>query len=143
MLERCGDEMAEQEAIFESLDLNPETGSLTAQHGGISYHLESQNGLPHARSVVSNLKGITAAARAYAAAEMLEQKNTSWPDEDEDENETIIDAIEFQKRMILESVWVNDDQSMTLWFDDGGLFDGHSIAVEFDGRTWTGSSIQG
>jgi hypothetical protein len=136
--------MTEQsDPILGTLTVHSETGEFTAKQGGIHYHLENKDALPHAHRIVSSLEAIMDAARTHAATKMLELKNTVWPDEDDDENEVVIDATEFQKRMTLESVWVNSNQSMTLWFDDGNLFDGHSIAVEFDGQTWTGSSIQG
>jgi hypothetical protein len=42
------------------------------------------------------------------------------------------DEWDFVARLTIESIAVNSDLTVEVWFDDGGLFDGHAISVELD-----------
>jgi hypothetical protein len=136
--------MTEQtDAVLGALTINPEYGEIHAASGDISFILESQEAIPHARHVVSNLGDFAAAAKAFAATQLLSIKNETWIDEDDDGNAIIVSAEEFQNRMTLESVSINADSSTSFFFADGDLFYGHSIVVDHDGKAWTEASTAG
>ena len=63
---------------------------------------------------------------ARASEDLLELKNDSWLEEDEEE----LDAEKFEARLELESIEVRPDGEFCFWFEDGDLFWGHSITVE-------------
>ena len=63
--------------------------------------------------------------RAYAAATLLQLKNDSWLEEDEDE----VTPEEFQSRMQLEAVTFHPDGEFEFMHADGELFWGHAIQV--------------
>jgi hypothetical protein len=130
------------DAIFGKLTINPEYGDIIAQYQGIEYRIESPESLPKARQIASELEQYTTKAKSFAAKGMLELKNGTWTDEDDDGNDVLLTSEQFMERMTLESVSV-DESSSTFWFDDGQLFFGHVIAVEHDGTDWTEASIQG
>ncbi|MCA9039706.1 MAG: DUF2262 domain-containing protein [Planctomycetaceae bacterium] len=67
------------------------------------------------------------AAREYAAFRLLNLKNRSWLDEDN--NERPVTERKFKKRITMQSICINPDFSFDFWFDDGGLFFGHQINV--------------
>jgi hypothetical protein len=124
---------------FGELTQDPNYGEWTVDLEQIRYIFESLEALPHGQRLIRDL----ASWETYAAQEMLQGKNSSWPDEDGDENELMITAEAFAERMTLNSVTVQNDGSLSFWFDDGDLFYGHAILVEYDGEDWRGSSIQG
>lgn len=67
--------------------------------------------------------------REFAGRKLLELKNESWLDEDENE----LTQQDFTERLIrVESITYNVDGTLTIWFDDNDLFWGHGIAVELD-----------
>jgi hypothetical protein len=61
----------------------------------------------------------------YATAEFLSLKNDSWLGEDEAE----LSMEEFKSRLILNSITVYANDDFEFWFDDDGLFFGHSIRI--------------
>ena len=63
--------------------------------------------------------------RSFAAEKLLDLKNEVWLDDDESE----VSALEFARRLDLQSIVIEDDGSFTFWFGDDGLFAGHSITV--------------
>lgn len=63
---------------------------------------------------------------ARASEDLLELKNDSWLEEDEEE----LDAEKFEARLELESIEVRPEGEFCFWFEDGDLFWGHSITVE-------------
>jgi hypothetical protein len=76
------------------------------------------------RDVWRWLRKNEAAARRYAASELVDLHNDSW-------NEGKPVSIPgFAKRLYLRYVGVRVDGSAVLEYDDGGLFRGHSIAVK-------------
>ena len=59
------------------------------------------------------------------ASELLELHNEEWKEEDADE----IDEDEFTERIFLESIVINRDGSLVIYYNDGGLFCEHVIEV--------------
>jgi hypothetical protein len=129
--------------LFGTLKQDPNYGEWSVDLEQIRYTFESLEALPHGHKLLSELTRYLEEAKTYAAREMLEGKNSGWPDEDDDENEIVVTAEAFAKRMELNSVTIQNDGSMSFWFDDGDLFYGHAILVEYDGKDWRGASIQG
>jgi len=75
--------------------------------------------------------------RAKAVEELLTLKNENWLGDDEAE----VSPAEFKRRMKLEAVTVAPDGEIEFWFEDGGLFLGHSIQISanlVDGPTDAG-----
>jgi hypothetical protein len=130
------------DAIFGKLTINPEYGDIITQYQGVEYRIESPESLPKARQIASELERYTTEAKSFAAKGMLELKNETWTDEDDDGNNVLVTSEQFMERMTLESVSV-DEISSTFWFNDGELFFGHVIAVQHDGAAWTEVNIQG
>lgn len=64
----------------------------------------------------------------YAVKQLLELKNDSWLDEDEEE----LSEAQFLAKMSLESIDIDESGSFTFWHDDGNLFFGHSIQISGD-----------
>jgi hypothetical protein len=130
------------DAIFGKLTINPEYGDITAQYQGIEYTMDSPESLPKAHQIASEIERYTTEAKVFAAKGMLEIKNETWIDEDDDGNIVLVTNEQFMERMTLESVSVSENSS-TFWFNDGELFYGHVIAVEHDGTGWVEVNIQG
>jgi hypothetical protein len=61
----------------------------------------------------------------FAVKELLDLKNGTWLGEDESE----LTSEEFIARMELSSVWIRSGRKFEFWYDDGGMFFGHSILV--------------
>jgi hypothetical protein len=130
------------DTIFGKLTINPKYGDITAQHQGLEYRIESQEFLSKAHQIASELERYTTEAKIFASKGMLELKNETWTDEDDEGNIVLLTSEQFMERMTLESISV-DESSSTFWFNDGELFFGHAIAVEHDGTNWTEVNIQG
>jgi hypothetical protein len=64
-------------------------------------------------------------SREFASKELLSLKNENWLDEGEEE----LTADDFRKRLTMSSLTLDPDGSFTFWFDDCGLFFGHTVAV--------------
>ncbi|WP_343632913.1 DUF2262 domain-containing protein [Fluviicola sp.] len=81
-------------------------------------------------AIVETLKKLSLdEVREFAGEQLLELKNESWLDEDENE----LTQQDFTERLIqVETITYNTDGSLTIWFDDNDLFWGHGIAVELD-----------
>lgn len=85
-----------------------------------------------ARRIGEVLKWVSSDRRSileYVVENLLELKNESWVDDDEES----VTAEEFAKRLTLESVSLERDGSIELSFDDGDLFWGHLVVVRADG----------
>lgn len=85
--------------------------------------------LPRLAELLDRLAQTDAAARLYAAEELLELKNDFWLNDDEEE----VSEESFVARMELESLTLGADGAATLWYADGDLFGGHTICVEQGG----------
>ncbi|MEM9790490.1 MAG: DUF2262 domain-containing protein [Planctomycetota bacterium] len=79
----------------------------------IAHELVEKQSIWHARAI------------DLAADSLLELKNDSWLEDDEDE----VTHDEFIKAMTLESISVFSDKTFAFYFEDGDLFWGHTIEV--------------
>lgn len=112
----------------------------------VALHLESAEReralelIPALREASEELPSLDLAARRYAAEQMLELKNDSWLDEDEEE----LTEEEFAGRMTLESLTLDEDAEWTFWYEDGDLFWGHTVCVRRgpDGE-WLSADMMG
>jgi hypothetical protein len=91
-----------------------------------------------AESVWPAIQSFDQKARQLASAQLLELKNDNWLGDDEDD---LTDS-QFQTRIALHAVYVSGDGEIMFYYDDGGIFCGHSIDVSgtVDGG-FTGASI--
>lgn len=86
---------------------------------------ELEAALITARELWSDAEGWTRKVGDFAVQELLQLKNESWLDGDEDP----VSASEFLESMILESITVNSEGGIEFLHDDGDLFWGHAIQV--------------
>jgi len=96
--------------------------------------------VPVLQKATGNLSSLDLEARRYAAQQLLELKNDSWLDEDEEE----LTEEEFAGRMTLESLTLDEDSEWTFWYEDGDLFWGHTVCVRRspDGE-WLSADMMG
>lgn len=78
-----------------------------------------------ANQLRANLQSLDRKAREFASTQLLELKNDSWLDDEEDE----LSLQEFQQRISLTALSVEADGTISLYYDDGDIFLGHSIDV--------------
>jgi len=95
----------------------------------LSLSVESDDDLAPCLAIVHSLWEVQSVWSArildYACKELLGLKNGDWLGEDE----TRLNAEEFKNRMNLDSITAHPDGSFEFWYDDDGLFWGHSIRV--------------
>ena len=96
----------------------------------LSLSLKEKEDDPHryletAKQLWADQKNWAAKINDFAAEELLELKNFSWLDDNEEE----VTKTEFLLKMKLETITINSDGSFTFWHDDGNLFFGHSIEI--------------
>lgn len=99
---------------------------------GSSIELSVQNAAPndferalgHMRLLFRQEKKWDRLARAYAASKLLRLYNEGWREE-----RPVITAQVFGARLKPESLSVTPDGEFSIWYDDGGLFWDHAIAV--------------
>ncbi len=120
------------------LKLNDDAGQYEAEIDGaedsFSFSISIEEAgvdeqIGHAREVFMNLKQIDAAARQFAASELLPVHNDVWLRGGQS-GKTVG---EFISSMTLTSVSVKSDGEFELWYDDGNLFWGHAIRVTATG----------
>lgn len=95
---------------------------------------EGEASLATARTLWSDQERWSAEAADRAAEELLDNLNSNWLDEGEEE----LSAADFRKRITLESVCTGPDGSVYFYYDDDYLFGGHAIQVS--GNVNTGLS---
>jgi hypothetical protein len=83
------------------------------------------------RAVVTKAEAAMPSYLAAAADELLDLYNETWRG-----SATALDRDSFTQRLSLDTVSIDEDGGWTVYFDDGGLFQGHSIqlSVEPDGE---------
>lgn len=110
-------------------------GEFTVGDSPIAFHLrideqgEIAPALDRARQVLGEFVGYARGAREFAAQELLDLKNESWLDEDEEP----VTPEQFQARMELEGLVFSPDGEVTFYHRDGDLFCGHCIQISMDG----------
>ncbi|CAM3522041.1 MULTISPECIES: DUF2262 domain-containing protein [Saccharibacillus] len=92
---------------------------------------EARHMRPMLEAAAGRLEELDAAARRYAARQLLDLKNDVWTGEEEDGGAVRpLDEAGFAARLTLGSLTIGEDGRLTLWYDDGELFAGHTIRVE-------------
>ncbi len=71
------------------------------------------------------LSEIDKSAKDFAAAELLDEKNSTW----QAEGESDTTAEEFKERIALESIVIGSGTSVEFFYDDDGLFFDHAILL--------------
>jgi hypothetical protein len=101
--------------------------------------------------IVASLPAFDAAAKAIVAKDLLETYNSGWNEYDETREDGTFETVrnprlaaeEFQSKFTLNGVNVCGDRCVDLWYEDGGLFWGHSIYVSsLDGADFTNAQAQ-
>lgn len=80
---------------------------------------------PKLEAVAKNLGKLNRSAKRFASDSLLELKNSGWVENWYER----VNPLLFKLRMSLNSVSINDDNTFEFWYNDGGLFYGHSIKV--------------
>jgi hypothetical protein len=88
-------------------------------------------GLAEIRDCVYWIRSNESSIRAFIADKMFEGWKTGWYDEEIDEVMTI-DG--FQEAVSLSRVSILEDRVATLYYNDAGLFGGHTIVLSVSGR---------
>lgn len=117
---------------------DPHLGKLTADDlmgwageaewlgGKCQVSVDHLDDLAVAHALWNDQQGWTTKAIKLAVSQLLELKNDSWLGEDEEP----ASADDFARRLKIESVGIEKKGAFELWFDDGGLFGGHAIAIK-------------
>ncbi|WP_309738293.1 DUF2262 domain-containing protein [Chamaesiphon sp. OTE_20_metabat_361] len=82
-----------------------------------------------AANLAGELDNYAQLAKEYAAEGLLQIKNETWLD-DNDEDPLTLE--QFQQRMTLESIDIDSDGKVSFYHNDGDLFWGHCILVVMD-----------
>jgi hypothetical protein len=89
---------------------------------------EVASSLKRATNFVGELGNHAELAKEYAAQKLLELKNETWIDDDEQP----LTTEQFQQRMVLESISIDSEGEISFYHNDGDLFWGHCILVTMD-----------
>lgn len=120
----------------------------TLEHRGqtISITLDAKEDIETLRFLFSYMDTLLEQASRYAAEKLLDLGNNwcfdAW--EGEEKEFVPMTAEDFMARIRLTSISLSEDESFSLWYDDGDIFWGH--AIEVDGNKaegFTNASIQG
>ncbi|MGI9424245.1 MAG: DUF2262 domain-containing protein [Hyphomicrobiaceae bacterium] len=104
----------------------------TWQHKPIKLNLSTDEREDHLASLLATAEALFARQDSwherltgYSAGKLLELKNEQW----RDQNEPDLTSEDFVSRMALESITVYEGGQLEFYFDDGDLFEGHTILV--------------
>jgi hypothetical protein len=107
------------------LEAKRKTGIFSRYKVCISRDGESYDGTK-AKTIVTSLEGRLDEIRDAIQKELFDTYNDCW------ESLGQLSESQFQKRIKLESIVVDESGSSGVWFKDGGLFLGHAIEVRVD-----------
>jgi hypothetical protein len=79
-----------------------------------------------ARALLSDLESIDRHCKQFAADRLLDLKNHRW----REPGEVIVPEGRFIASISLESVSIDSQGAMTAYYQDGGMFGGHTIVIE-------------
>jgi hypothetical protein len=79
-----------------------------------------------ARALLSDLEAIDRNCKQFAAHRLLDLKNHEW----REPGQVIIPEGRFIASISLESVSIDSQGAMTAYYQDGGMFGGHTIVIE-------------
>jgi hypothetical protein len=107
--------------------------------------------LSFASIIGSSLETYDRISKEIITTDLLETYNSGWNEYDEVQEDgttksvvnPMLSSAEFKARFVLSSVTITGDSSVDLWYEDGGLFWGHSVFVEsLDGTDFTNARAQ-
>ena len=107
------------------LEAKRKTGIFSRYKVCISRDGETYDGA-RAKNIVTSLEERMSEIRAAIQKELFDTYNDCW------ESLGQLSESQFQKRIKLESIVVDESGSSGVWFKDGGLFLGHAIEVRID-----------
>jgi len=89
-------------------------------------------------AIASSLTNYDQISKDVIARDLLGTYNSGWNEYDDvQEDGTLkavtnpqLDPVEFKERLVLYTVSISNDRCVDLWYEDGGLFWGHSILVQ-------------
>jgi hypothetical protein len=109
-------------------------GKIKVQQSEIPIHLstdeegEVASVCRRATNFVVELEDLAQSAKEYAVERLIELKNETWIDENEEPST----PEQFKQRMVLESISIDSDGEVSFYHNDGNLFWGHCILVTMD-----------
>lgn len=101
-----------------------------------------------AAEVARHLPELDRLARQVAVAELLETYNNGWNEYDEAQEDGTLNGVsnpqlsgaEFEAKLSLNAVNVTGDSMLAFFYEDGGMFWGHSVVVNsLDGTDLSGA----
>jgi hypothetical protein len=110
-----------------------------------------EEALSFATVIASALAFYDQMSKDIIVASLLESYNSGWNEYDEVQEDGTtksvlnpkLSATEFRERFILCGVNIGADTCASLWYEDGGLFWGHSVFVEsLDGADFTNARAE-
>ena len=105
-------------------------------------YLSDRRPTPDALRFAATLIAQLDAMRGFAADTYLDLYNENW--RDEEEGDPILDQHGFRARLVNASIVLYDEPgSATIFFDDSGMFAGHSIMISVHGGAVTRASLVG
>ncbi len=124
-------------------------GEISYQGRKIRVNLDKKENVETLQVIYKELDKFLESAGRYAARELLELGNDwcedAWLDDaPEGEQYSPMTADDFVQRINLNSISIAEDESYTLWYDDGDIFWGHAICVDGNLKSgFTNASMQG
>lgn len=142
-------------ALYE-IDEKSARGKLLLDDRSIPLTVESEDktleeALSLATIIASALLSYDQISKDVAASDLLESYNSGWNAYDQAQEDgsfkTVINpelsANEFKERLVLSSVSVSSDSCVEFWYEDGGMFWGHSVFVQsLDGEDFGSARAQ-
>lgn len=121
-------------------------GNIALGESQLQISMDAQEDIETLRWISADLDAFLDKAARYAAEELLDLGNDwcfdAW--EGEEKDFVPLSVEDFMARIRLTSISLSEDNSFSLWYDDGDIFWGHSIEVDGEKtKGFTDASIQG
>ena len=127
--------------------------TLTIAGREVRITIDAEGSLDFARALVGSVQQHDRCARDVAALELLETYNDNWREYQEieadgaavDVSNPELSTEEFVQRLGLEAISIWGENRCELFYNDGGLFWGHSVVVTTRdaGATWIDAQLFG
>lgn len=88
--------------------------------------------------ILNNITKLEKDAKLYLANQFIDLKNTEWKDKDDKP----VTKNEFISKLKLKTLYFRSNYC-EFWFDDDGLFYGHSLIVDYNNNTFTNETLAG
>lgn len=140
------------------LEINDNSGIGTLSFDGRTIPLRIELGgialdevLSFAAIIANSLEAYDRISKEIITTDLLDAYNSGWNEYDEVQEDgttmsvvnPVLGSAEFKVHFVLTSVTITGDSSVDLWYEDVGLFWGHSVFVEsLDGTDFTNARAQ-